>query len=233
MIRIPGPTLLISLLLTGAATAQSAEVTGTVTTSDGDAPLAYARVEAVGGSVSDWTDERGMYRLAGLDRGEWDLRVVHPGHDSLELAVFVPDDRTVRLDITLRARPGPAVDALADFEPFQVRHTLPALLNSDELTRLLRSLYPPSLARDRVGGETVLLIWLDERGQVVRSEVAESSGQATLDSIALTVSDRMRFRPARNSERAVRVFVRIPVIFTVPDSTPGATTPATPDARRH
>jgi TonB family protein len=219
MTRALGLVLPLAVLLAGGAGAQSAAVTGTVSTSDGQEPLAYARVQVLGSAVSDWTDERGAYRLADLDHGEWRLQVAHPGHDSLELAVVVPEDRAVRLDITLRARPGPPVDALADFEPFEVRHTLPALLNGDEVARLMQSLYPPSLTRDRVGGETVLMMWLDEMGQVVRSEVVASSGQATLDSIALTVSDRMRFRPARSQERAVRVYVRIPVVFTVPDST--------------
>jgi TonB family protein len=216
------------VLLGGSAAAQSA-VQGTVTTSDGDRPLAYARVDVVGEPVSDWTDERGSYRLVGLPRGEWRVRVAHPGHDSLELAVFVPEDRPVLLDITLRAHPGPAVDGLADFEPFEVQYTLPALLNGSEVTDLLRHLYPPDLARARVGGETVMMIWLDEAGQVVRSEVAASSGHPSLDSIALTVSDSMRFRPARNQERPVRVYVRIPVVFTVPDSTPPQTT--APSAR--
>jgi TonB family protein len=209
----------LGLLLAGAAGAGAqAGVEGTVTTTEGGRPLAYAHVEVVGGDASDWTDERGLYRLGGLEPGEWQLRVAHPGHDSLQVGLVVPSDRSIRLDITLRARPGPAVDALADFEPFEIKHTLPALLNSDEVSRLMQRLYPPDLARQRVGGEAVLMIWLDEGGQVVRSELTASSGQRALDAVALTVTDSMRFRPARNQDRAVRVYVRIPVIFTVPDS---------------
>jgi TonB family protein len=210
--------LAVALLTASALLLPQAEggIQGTVRTSNGDRPLAYARVLVVGDSVSDWTDDRGGYRLGGLRRGEWRLRVTHPGHDSLELDVSVPGDRVVRLDITLQAHPGPAVDALADFEPFRVEYTLPALLNGEAVAGLMRRLYPPALTRDRRGGEAVLRLWLDERGQVVRSLISSSSGQPALDSIALTVSDSMRFRPARSGPDGVRVIVRMPIVFTVP-----------------
>jgi TonB family protein len=169
-----------------------------------------------GDTLADWTDEDGAYRLEGLPSGEWQLRVVHSGHDSLDLAVFVPGDRSVRLDVTLSVLPGPPVDALADFEPFRVEFTLPALLNPLEMSALLQQLYPPELTAQGVGGEAVLQIWLDEWGRVVRTMVSQSSGRAALDSVALLVSDRMRFRPARNRQDRVRVIVLIPVYFTVP-----------------
>lgn len=207
------------LVVAAVQAAGAAGVEGVVTTSGGG-PLPYARVQVVGDSIADWTDEEGRYRLAGLGRGEWPLRVVHPGHDSLELAVVVPGDRRVRLDIALEPRPGPAVDALADFEPFRVEHTLPSLLNAPRVSALMQRLYPPELTRRRLGGESVLLIWLDEGGRVVRSRLSASSGQPALDAIALAVADSMRFRAARSGREPVRVIVRIPVVFTVPDSVP-------------
>lgn len=215
------------LLLTGAALlpAQTGSVQGVVRTSEGDQPLPYARVQVVGDSLADWTDDRGFYRIHGLARGEWRLRVVHPGHDSLEVTVFVPGTRNVRLDVTLEKRPGPPVDALAEFQPFRVEYTLPALLNGAAVAALMQRLYPPDLARHQIGGEAVLRLWLDERGRVVRSLISSSSGYPALDSIALTVSDSMRFRPARNRQDPVMVIVRMPVMFTVPDSLRGGETP--------
>lgn len=197
---------------------QGGTVEGVVRTSKGDRPLPYARVQVVGDSVADWTDASGSYLLQGLARGEWRLRIDHPGHDSLELAVFVPGDRTVRLDLTLDARPGPAPEALSDFEPFRVEYTLPALMNGSGMAALMQRLYPPELSHRRIGGEAVLRLWLDERGRVVKSLVSSSSGHAALDSLALAVSDSMRFRPARSGDDSVRVIVRIPVLFTVPDT---------------
>ncbi len=216
---------LLSVLLL--ATAGSAPpqgppaVEGVVRSSERDRPLAYARVQVVGDTIADWTDERGAYRLEGLPRGEWRLRVAHTGHDSLDLTVAVPGDRAVRVDVTLNAVPGPVVEPLADFEPFRMEYTLPALLNHTDMAVLMQQLYPPDLTRQGVGGEAVLRLWLDERGRVVRSLVSQSSGQAALDSVALAVSDSMRFRPARSGPAGVRVIVLIPVSFTVPDTVPG------------
>lgn len=204
----------------GAAGGVSVAVEGVVRSSEAEAPLAYARVQVVGDTLADWTDERGVYRLEGLPRGEWQLRVVHGSHDSLDLAVFVPGDRPVRIDVTLNAVPGPAVDALADFEPFRMDYTLPALLNPTDMASLMQRLYPEELTRDGIGGEAVLRLWLDERGRVVKSLVSSSSGSAALDAVALTVADSMRFRPARSRQEGVRVIVLIPVVFTVPTTGP-------------
>lgn len=202
-----------------------AVVEGVIRSSATNRPLPYAHVQVAGDTLADWTDEGGVYRLAGLPKGEWQLRVVHTGHDSLDVTVFVPGDRSVRLDVTLSALPGPPVDALADFEPFRVEFTLPALLNPLEVSALMQRLYPPELTVQGVGGEAALQIWLDERGRVVRTTVSQSSGHPALDSVALVVSERMRFRPARNRQDAVRVIVLIPVLFTVPgtvsEGTPG------------
>lgn len=208
---------IVAALAMAAVWVQGPVVEGVVRSSTGG-PIAYAQVRVVDDSVSDWTDDQGHYRLQGLTRGQWRVRVVHPGHEPLDVQVFIPGDRTIHLDVTLNARPGPAPEPLSDFEPFRVAYTLPALLNSDEVARIIQERYPVDLARLGIGGETVLRLWLDERGQVVRSVLSSSSGAAALDSIALNVSERMRFRPAKNRDQAVRVIVQIPVVFTVPDS---------------
>lgn len=183
--------------------------------------LAYARVQVAGDTIADWTDELGAYRLDGLRRGVHSIQVVHPSHDTLAAAATIADAQPVRLDVTLESRPGPEVDALADFEPIRVEFTLPALLNGDEIAALLRRMYPSDLAGSSLGGEAVLWLWLDEMGQVVRSEVSSSSGHRALDSIALIVADSMRFRPARRQQDGVRVIVQIPLVFLTPDPVPG------------
>lgn len=111
------------------------------------------------------------------------------------------------------AAAAPPEERLDEFEPFRVAYTLPALLNGDEVTASITRAYPPDLARDGLGGEAVLLLWLDEEGRVARSVVSSSSGHPALDDIALEVAAEMRFRPARNREQAMRVVVQIPVVF--------------------
>ncbi len=199
-----------------------AAVTGVVRSSDDGRPIAYAHVRVLDDSVSDWTDADGSYRLDGLEPGRWRLRVAHPGHDSVDVDVIVPGGRVLRLDITLDAVPGPAPAPLADFQPFQVEYTLPALMNTAEVKALIKSRYPPGLAARGVAGESVLRLWLDEQGRVVRGVLSSSCGHPALDSLALQVAEHMRFRPARNRDQAVRVIVRIPVVFSVPERAPEA-----------
>ena len=213
-------TLLASVLALAAwlpLTPAAGNVHGFVRSSEGDRPVAYANIEVVGRGVSAWTDARGQYALGDLPAGRWRIRVVHANHDPLVLDVVVSAGRGLSLDLTLRPRPGPTVDALRDFEPFQVEYTLPALLNGDEVSTLIQGQYPVELRAVRAGGETVLRLWLDERGQVVRCLVSRSSGHAALDALAEKVAGRMRFRPAKNRDQAVRVIVQIPVHFTVSD----------------
>ncbi|HUG41769.1 MAG TPA: TonB family protein [Longimicrobiales bacterium] len=216
MTFLPALLVLAAASPAGSPGTQPGTVHGVIRSAAGSSPVAYANVEVVGRGISAWTDAAGSYRLDSLPEGRWRIRVNHPNHDSLALEVFVPSDRGVALDLTLEPRPGPAVDALGDFEPFRVEYTLPALLNTEEMTRLIEGTYPPDLAEEGVGGETVLRLWLDERGQVVRTRVSRSSGHLALDSVAERVAGHMRFRPAKNRDEAVRVIVQIPVLFTVP-----------------
>lgn len=203
-----------------AAQRPGATVAGVVRNSDDGQPIAYAHIRVLDDSVSDWSDAAGRYRLEGLEPGRWRVRVTHPGYDSLDLEILVPGNRALRLDIALEALPGPAPAPLADFQPFEIEYTLPTLLNTEEVKGLIQASYPRALATRRVGGETVLRLWLDEQGRVVRSALSASCGHPALDSLALDVSGRMRFQPARNRDQAVRVIVRIPVIFTVPEVAP-------------
>lgn len=213
---------LIALLLVLGSThgADTGQVHGVVRSSDGGRPVAYANVEVAGQGLAAWTDAGGVYRLDALPEGRWRVRVVHPNHDPLSFEVFVAAGRSLALDVVLQAKPGPAVDALADFAPFRVEYTLPALLNGDEVSALIAARYPAHLLELGAAGEAVLRLWLDERGQVVRGIVASSSGYPGLDSIAVAVAARMRFRAAKNRGEAVRVIVQIPVVFTTPPAPP-------------
>ena len=196
---------------------QATALHGTVRSAEDGRPIAYAHVRVVGDSVADWSDADGRYRIQNVRQGEWLVRVAHPGHDSLDLHVRIPTGRDVAMDLSLSPKPGPAPEPLADFEPFRVEYTLPALLNTQEVALLIQQAYPAELAEQGIGGEAVLRLWLDEGGRVVRGILSSSSGAPELDSLALHLTDRMRFRPAKNRDDRVRVIVRMPVVFRVPD----------------
>lgn len=190
-------------------------VEGTVRSSAGHV-LAFARVEVVADTLSDWSDEDGGYRLEGPGSDRWVLRATHPGYRTLEQSVVLPERGQVIVDLTLDAVPGPRAEPLSDFQPFHVEYTLPALLNRDEVTAAIERNYPVHLEDRRMEGAAVLQLWLDEQGRVARSALSRSSGTGELDRLALSVSRDMRFRPAMNRDEPVRVIVLMPVRFSVP-----------------
>jgi TonB family protein len=190
-------------------------VEGTVRSATG-APIAFAHLDVVRDTVSGWTDEAGAFRLDGRPGDRWLLRATHPGYRAVETEVVLPETGDVTLDLTLDRVPGPSPAPLADFRPFRVAYTLPALLNPDEIARTIQSRYPPYLEERGAEGEAVLRLWLDEQGKVARSTLSTSSGLAELDALALGVARDMRFRPATNAGEPVRVIVLMPVRFIPP-----------------
>lgn len=109
------------------------------------------------------------------------------------------------------------------FTPYTVR---PDLVNRDEVGAALEREYPPLLRDAGIGGRVIVWFFIDEQG-VVRNQLVEtSSGHAALDEAALRVASIARFTPALNRDRAVPVWVQLPITFT----TRGAPEAETEDA---
>ena len=92
--------------------------------------------------------------------------------------------------------------------------------------------YPVSLWDQRLEGETVLLVHVDQRGDVDSAYVERTSGQAAFDSAALAGARQLRFTPGRKGDRYVAMWTRLPVRFAL-DSTAtlGVTVPPDGDGR--
>jgi len=104
------------------------------------------------------------------------------------------------------------IESAPVFTPFEVA---PRVLNRDEVQRVLERSYPSMLRDAGIGGRVDVWFFLDEAGQVLKYQVNETSGYPTLDSAALKVADIMRFSPAKNRDRSVRVWVSLPITFSV------------------
>ena len=91
----------------------------------------------------------------------------------------------------------------------------PELLNKDEVSRRLLDYYPPALRAQRVGGEILLWVLVDERGRVVKSVVKRRAADNEFNSAAQHVARGMKFTPARNHDRPVAVWIQIPIVFKV------------------
>jgi protein TonB len=101
-------------------------------------------------------------------------------------------------------------EARPDFVAFEVA---PRLTNPAEFERALERAYPASLRDAGVGGTVVLLVHIDEEGQLTEARLGQSSGYGRLDEAALGLVEVMRFTPALNRDRHVAVWVSLPIAF--------------------
>jgi protein TonB len=87
------------------------------------------------------------------------------------------------------------------------------LRNRDDVARALERSYPALLRDAGIGGTTHVWIHLDREGRVTDRRIDASSGQQSLDDVALRVVELMQFTPARNRDQLVAVWVSIPIRF--------------------
>ncbi|MCY3548791.1 MAG: M56 family metallopeptidase [Gemmatimonadetes bacterium] len=112
-----------------------------------------------------------------------------------------------------RMEPEAEMDISAEpvFTPYTV---MPDYVNAAEIQRALQREYPPLLRDAGIGGTAIVWFFIDETGIVRNQVVHESSGHAALDEAALRVAPVFRFTPALNRDRAVPVWVQLPITFT-------------------
>lgn len=79
--------------------------------------------------------------------------------------------------------------------------------------------YPPELYEQQIEGEVVLHLYVDSTGRLVpeSTRIAESSGNAGLDSAALAGAGGLRFAPATRRGVPVGTAFLQPVRFRRPD----------------
>ena len=124
------------------------------------------------------------------------------------------------------ARDGAAeldISAQPVFTPYTVN---PDYVNGPEIMRALEREYPPLLRDAGIGGTVIVWFFIDETGVVRNQQVFESSGHQALDDAALRVAPVFRFTPALNRDRAVPVWVQLPITFTTVSGAGAADTEA-------
>ena len=182
--------------------------------------------EGLGGRVEIWV------RVDTAGRGESGAVKTSSGHDELDCAAMQVGDvmeyeparnqgqpAETWVSEWVEFRPEAATGGLADpdrpaCEPWD---TSPAVLNGDEIGRLLSAAFPYEvLAHDTEGltfRSTLLGLFVAETGSVSEYRVMESSGYDVLDEAAGVVAMQMRFEPARRLGRPVGVWVSQPISF--------------------
>ncbi|MCY3612341.1 MAG: M56 family metallopeptidase [Gemmatimonadetes bacterium] len=113
------------------------------------------------------------------------------------------------------ARMEPEAEMDISAEPVLTPYTvMPDYVNAAEIQRALQREYPPLLRDAGIGGTAIVWFFIDETGTVRNQVIQESSGHAALDEAALRVAPVFRFTPALNRDRAVPVWVQLPITFT-------------------
>ena len=102
------------------------------------------------------------------------------------------------------------LSAAPTFTPYTVR---PDIKNREEVRKALEREYPSVLRDAGLGGVVLVWIFIDEEGQVVRTEIHQSSGYDGLDRAALKVADVIQFTPALNRDKRVPVWISLPISF--------------------
>ncbi|MBX9401022.1 energy transducer TonB [Lysobacter sp. BMK333-48F3] len=77
--------------------------------------------------------------------------------------------------------------------------------------------YPPTEARQGVGGTVVLVISIDAQGNVLDVQVEKSSRNRNLDRAAMDAARKWRFNPEVRNGQPVASRVRVPVDFVPPN----------------
>jgi len=97
------------------------------------------------------------------------------------------------------------------FTPYTVR---PYIKNREPIQRALAREYPPVMRDAGLGGVVLVWFFIDENGEVVRTQVHQTSGHQDLDEAALKVADIILFAPALNRDKHVPVWISLPITFT-------------------
>lgn len=104
------------------------------------------------------------------------------------------------------------IAAAPTFTPYTVA---PDLANRDEVLAALAEAYPRLLRDAGIGGSVLLWFFIDENGNVLDVRLNKGSGLQTLDAAALQVAHIYRFSPALNRDKRVKVWVQVPIVFSV------------------
>ena len=90
----------------------------------------------------------------------------------------------------------------------------PAVEPPQVLTDSIPIVYPLELWDHNVSGQTVLLLLVNVTGQVDSVRIDSPSGYAEFDSAAVQGAHRLRFIAARQGDRRIPMWTKVPVRFS-------------------
>jgi TonB family protein len=139
----------------------------------------------------------------------------------------------VRHDLVFDVHRLPTVRVVAEPEEgtyeMSAVEELPGLVNHAAMARQIAERFPPALRDSAISGAVVVRFRILENGTVdPASPAVEMTTEPRFDEAAIAVIRAARFRPARVANRAVKVWVTLPIQFQVEEpepASPAATAP--------
>ena len=158
-----------------------------------------------------------LYGLENRDGNRQSLFRYYQGRSSLAtwLRAVLAQRYVDRLRAQRRVEPLPGELPGGSKEPDPNRTRYVALVR-----QALERAYPPVMRDAGIGGATIVWALIDEKGAVPKTQLRTSSGFPDLDAAALWVTRTMRFSPGLNRDRAVKVWVQLPIIFKADPNAP-------------
>ncbi|MGE5315217.1 MAG: energy transducer TonB [Acidobacteriota bacterium] len=217
----------VALLLPGASSGDEARgmaaIIGTVIDRDSRLPIQNAKVEVMGTDKSSLTQPDGQYRLAGLDRGIFQIRAKAEGYESSVLNnIRIEPGREGEVFFTLTRVKKTATDPSYAIESMPVVRRNPS------------PRYSPRARRLRLEGTVWVKLQVNESGRVENAVAMNSSftlagtsvkksgmspvvTQASheLTDAALSAARMWEFQPAVARGKAIKTWVTIPFKYSL------------------
>lgn len=105
---------------------------------------------------------------------------------------------------------------MANADMNQAKDSAPKLIDRPTFkVRPTQPTYPRIARRKGLEGNVLLEVWLDEKGEQTRLEIAKSSGHAVLDEAAMKAVKKWRFNGYQENGTRLAHRVKIPVRFNL------------------
>ncbi len=106
-------------------------------------------------------------------------------------------------------RPGAAGGTEIDVVPYYIVEVKPEPIYIPELE------YPELARKAGIEGRVIIKMEIDVDGAIMEAQISQSSGNQNLDEAALDLTRRCRFKPGLQHQKPVRVWVYMPVDYSL------------------
>lgn len=170
--------------------------------------ISAAKVSIDGTNWVAYTNEQGEFEVSGWKPGTYTIRVVHPHYRPLVAKNFGISRGGVYAGFILKS-------GKPDDKPITWDHKpLGQFVIDEDATPIQKTqpVYPPGALQEKVEGTVMLLVQVNEEGDVLAANITEGV-RDDLNRAALEAVQFFKFKPAKVKGKPVAVAVPVPIDF--------------------